>query len=166
MLGSIAGLYADFFMWGNIEGIFDAAIKGGEHRIQSAPVNFVYNKIRKMAGKEAVEGLYIPLKFAGAAGGKALLGKAVAGYFFNPYVGLVKSAVGAAVDFRKGEMEADFTRHTTNSDLSMSYHLDESFRAINNSNLQNMEMTSHQITKILSAGNLAEDILEQTLRRG
>ena len=47
----------------------------------------------------------------------------------------------------------------------MSYKLDDRFNAINNMNLRNMDMTSHQIRNVLSSGNLAEEILEQALNR-
>ncbi|MGL4866350.1 MULTISPECIES: hypothetical protein [Bacteria] len=165
MMGSVAGLYLDFFMWDNIEDISKTIIKGGEHKITSTPVNFVYNKIRKMAGKEATDGLALSLKFAGKSGAKALFGKAALNYFFNPYVGLAKSAIDTAVDFRKNQIDSDFTRHSLNVDLSMSYKLDDRFNAINNMNLRNMDITSHQIGKVLSSGNLAEEILEQALSR-
>lgn len=165
MMGAIAGLYLDIFMWGTGEEVLKAYTNGGSATISSAPINFIYNKFRKATGKEAVQnGLSTTLEFAGSKGVSSLVAKGLLGYFFNPAVQIAKDTASAYVDYRKEKLNADFTRVSLNQNLTLSHMTDQKYQNLSNQNFHSMEATSFGVSKILQSGNLAEELLNRSFR--
>lgn len=164
MMGSVAGLYTDFFVWSTGEEVLKKYMEGGSVELSSAPVNFAYKKIRKLMGKEAGEGLAYTLKFAGEKGVKGALAKGTLEYLFNPWVAAGKEVIGAVYDHKKEVAETDFQSAKNNADLSMSYKLNEKHHMINQNLIMNAQRTGYEVQKIIYSGNLAEEMLNNVFR--
>lgn len=165
MMGTIASLYLDMFMWGTGEEVLKAYTQGGEATVSSAPVNFIYNRVRKAMGKEATEGgLSATFEFAGKKGLGTMAAKGLLGYFFNPAVQIAKDTVEAYADYRKEKLDSDFSRVALNQDLSLSHMTDQRYQSLSQANLHAMESTAYGVSKILQSGNLAEELLNRSFR--
>ena len=163
MISSILGLYMFNMLDNNIEGLLKSSVKGEVYEADLGMLGKALNKYTK--GKIPAN-----LGLVGKVGIKSQLAKTalsgVSHWLFNPYVAVGKAVAGAAIDYRKGELDREYQNNImkTGTDDDF-YRMDTRYQGVSNMMFQNMEMANRTIAEVMNSGNMASDILESVLSR-